>query len=336
MEQPTAFRPTRTRSSRQPVSTSEIRDRHALPSRTAPRRRRAARLRQIGGGQPSRRPIAGGPQSSGASLDRSGSARHARQTAGTSRQSHATLHRDLRPAKLPWAFDHRALRASWRSTIRPSRPKRLQSGSRVRRSPLCGGPVRSDSAATKSRNQATGRVSLADGQTGKDAPSTIGVSKGQERCLRSPSPRYPRAALKNRGCQRRPRNMAQPGDLPKIAAQRLYQNSALRRLGVKRSRVQIPAARLNSAGQRPCLSASWRRCLAIPAKSSAPQSSEPAHSVFLRRPVAAHRRLRTGRRPRHRQRQRGHPGTDGRRSAGRWPDRCRGRRLSNGAEACVT
>jgi hypothetical protein len=47
-----------------------------------------------------------------------------------------------------------------------------------------------------------------------------------------------------RGCQRRPRNMAQPGDLPKLAGRRLFQNSALRRLGVKRSRVQIPAARL--------------------------------------------------------------------------------------------
>ena len=108
MEQPTACRPARTRSSRQPVSTSGIRDRHALPSRTAHRRRRAARFRQIGGGQPSRRSIAGGTQSSRASLDRSGSARHARQTAGTSRQSHASLRRDLRPAKLPWAFDHRA------------------------------------------------------------------------------------------------------------------------------------------------------------------------------------------------------------------------------------
>ncbi len=48
----------------------------------------------------------------------------------------------------------------------------------------------------------------------------------------------------DRGCQRRPRNMAQPGDLPKLADQRLFQISALRRLGVKRSRVQIPAARL--------------------------------------------------------------------------------------------
>ena len=66
----------------------------------------------------------------------------------------------------------------------------------------------------------------------------------------------------DRGCQRRPRKMAQPGDLPKLADQRLFHNSTQRRLGVKRSRVQIPAARLNSAGQRPCRSASWRRCLA--------------------------------------------------------------------------
>ena len=146
MEQPTACRPTRRRSSRQPVSTTGIRDRHALPSRTERLRRRAARLRQIGGDQPSRRPIAGGPQSSRASLDRSGSARHARRSAGTSRQSPASLRRDLRPAKLPWAFDLRALRASWRSTIRPSRLKRSQSGSRVRRSQLGGGPARSDSA----------------------------------------------------------------------------------------------------------------------------------------------------------------------------------------------
>ncbi len=42
------------------------------------------------------------------------------------------------------------------------------------------------------------------------------------------------------GCQRRPRNMAQPGDLPELADQRLFQNSALRRLGVKRARVPRP------------------------------------------------------------------------------------------------
>ena len=44
-----------------------------------------------------------------------------------------------------------------------------------------------------------------------------------------------------------------------------------RSLGVKRSRVQIPAARLESAGQRPCLSTSWRRRRAIPAKSTRPR-----------------------------------------------------------------
>ena len=88
---------------------------------------------------------------------------------------------------------------TWRSTIRPSRPKRWQSGPRVRRSQLGGGPARSDSAATNSRNQATGRVSPAGGQTGRDALSIIRVSKGRERCLRSPSPRYPHAAPKNRG-----------------------------------------------------------------------------------------------------------------------------------------
>jgi hypothetical protein len=48
----------------------------------------------------------------------------------------------------------------------------------------------------------------------------------------------------DRGCPRRPRNVVQPGDLPKLADQRLSRISALRRLGVKRSRVQIPAARL--------------------------------------------------------------------------------------------
>ena len=99
-------------------------------------------------------------------------------------------------------------------------------------------------------------------------------------------------------------------------------------LGVKRSRVQIPAARLESAGQRPCLSACWRRCLAIPAKSTratelgAPHTRD--HFIVL---AAAHRRRRTGRRPWHRQRRRDHPGTDGRRSAGRWPGHGRGRRL---------
>ena len=243
MEQPTACRPTRTRSSRQPVSTSEIRDRHALPSRTAHRRRRAARLRQIGGGQPSRRPIAGGLQSSRASLGRSGSARRARRTACTSRQSHALHRRDLRPAKPPWAFDHRALRAYWRSTIRPSRPKRSQSGSRVRRSQLGGGPARSDSAPTDSRNQATGRVSLAMDKLARSALSTIGVSKVGECFLTSPSPRSSprhRRTGDDSGCQRRPRNMAQPGDLPELADQRLFQNSALRRLGVKRARVPRP------------------------------------------------------------------------------------------------
>ena len=100
MEQPTACRPTRRRSSRRPISTSGIRDRHALPSRTAHRLRRAARLTQIGGGQPSRRPIAGGPQSSRASLDRSGAARLARLIARTSRRSPALLRRDLRPRSL--------------------------------------------------------------------------------------------------------------------------------------------------------------------------------------------------------------------------------------------
>jgi hypothetical protein len=128
MEQPTACRPTREEIQSATCFHKRNPGSSRSPSRTAHRRRRAARLRQIGGGQPSRRPIAGGPQSSRASLDRSGAARLARLIAGTSRQSPALLRRDLRPAKPPWAFDHRALRASWRSTIRPSRPKRSQSG----------------------------------------------------------------------------------------------------------------------------------------------------------------------------------------------------------------
>ncbi len=61
----------------------------------------------------------------------------------------------------------------------------------------------------------------------------------------------------DRGCQRRPRNMVQPGDLPKLADQRLFQNSTQRRQGVKRSRVQIPAARLESAGQRIGIANLW-------------------------------------------------------------------------------
>ena len=81
-------------------------------------------------------------------------------------------------------------------------------------------------------------------QTGKDALSTIGVSKGKERCLRSPSPRYPRAHRRtgdDRGCQRRPRNMAQPGDFQKLADQHSRKFRPYKPLGVRRSRVQIPS-----------------------------------------------------------------------------------------------
>jgi hypothetical protein len=177
MEQPTACRPTREEIQSATCFHKRNPGSSRSPSRTAHRRRRAARLRQIGGGQPSRRPIAGGPQSSRASLDRSGAARLARLIAGTSRQSPALLRRDLRPAKPQWAFDHRALRASWRSTIRPSRPKRSQSG----------------------------RGTEEQGMTGDD-----------------------------RGCQRQRRNMARPGDFQKLADQRLFPNSALKRLAVRR------------------------------------------------------------------------------------------------------
>jgi hypothetical protein len=97
MERPTACQPDSDEIQSATCFHRRNRDRRALPSRRA---RRGARLRQIGGGQPSRRPIAGGPQLSRAWLDRSGSARHARQTASSSRQSHATLHRDLRPTEL--------------------------------------------------------------------------------------------------------------------------------------------------------------------------------------------------------------------------------------------
>jgi hypothetical protein len=90
-------------------------------------------------------------------------------------------------------------------------------------------------------------VSLADGQTGEDALSTIGVSKGQEGCLRSPSPRSPR------GTEEQGMTGDANGDQetwPNLEISRnsqisrLFQNSAPRRLGVKRSRVQIPAVRL--------------------------------------------------------------------------------------------
>ncbi len=229
MEQPTACRPTRRRSSRQPASTSGIWDRHARPSRTAHRRRRAARLRQIGGGQPSRRPIAGGPQSSRASLDRSGAARLARLIAGTSRQSPALLRRDLRPAKPPWAFDHRALRASWRSTIRPSRPKRSQSGLRVRRSAA--------GLFDQIQRRRSHEIRLLGGcllRMDKLAKMRSRPS-GCRRVKRVASDRHPRAIPArhrrtgdDRGCQRRPRNMAQPGDFQKLADQRLFQNSAPR------------------------------------------------------------------------------------------------------------
>jgi hypothetical protein len=103
------------------------------------------------------------------------------------------------------------------------------------------------------------------------------------------------------------------------------------RLGVKRSRVQIPAARLESAGHSKVqVRGRAARPLGCgvgpsPRNPRASQSSEPAHSRFLRRPGAVHRRRRTGRRPWRRQRRRGHPGTDGRRSAGRWPGRGQGR-----------
>jgi hypothetical protein len=247
MELPTACRLARTRSSRQPASTNGIRDRHALPSRTTHRHRRAARFRRIGDGQPSRRSSGGGTQSSRVSPDRSGSARLAPQTACTSRQSVAALRRDLRPAKLPRAFDHRGLCASWRSTIRPTGPRRSQSGSRVHRSLLHGGPVRPDSAATKSRNQATGRVSLADGQPGKRCAFDNQVSRVESVGSDRPPGEIParhRETGDDSGCQRRPKKWIRPGDLPRIADQRLTRNCPPKRLGVKRSRVQIPAARL--------------------------------------------------------------------------------------------
>ncbi len=140
-----------------------------------------------------------------------------------------------------------ALRASWCSTIRPSRPKSSQFGLRVRLSQLGGGPARSDSAATKSRRQATEGCFL-----GADKPAKMrSRPSGCRRVKSVASDRHPRAIPArhrrtggDRGCQRRPRNMAQPGDFQKLADQRLSQNSALRPLGVKRSRVQIPAARL--------------------------------------------------------------------------------------------
>jgi hypothetical protein len=67
-------------------------------------------------------------------------------------------------------------------------------------------------------------VLLEGGQTGGDAISAIGVSKVES----VSSGRHPRVIPArhrrtgdDRGCQRRPRNVVQPGDLPKLADQRL-------------------------------------------------------------------------------------------------------------------
>ena len=96
--------------------------------------------------------------------------------------------------------------------------------------------------------------------------------------LRSPSPRYPRGGTEEQGM-----TGDANGDQETWSDKQIYRNSQISDsfkiplLGDWGSRdpgsnpgspTQTPAARLESAGQRPCLSATWRRRLAIPAKST--------------------------------------------------------------------
>ena len=87
-------------------------------------------------------------------------------------------------------------------------------------------------------------------------------SSGSHKVGSAASDRHPRAIPArhrrtgdDRGCQRLPRNIAQPGDLPKLADQRLSQNSPLKRLAVRRFVGSSPIASTeDDAGTflRPC------------------------------------------------------------------------------------
>ena len=94
---------------------------------------------------------------------------------------------------------------------------------------------------------AGGCVFLMD-KPARNALSIIGSRKvgsvASERHPRAIPARHRRTG-DDRGFQRRPRNMAQPGDLPKLADQRLFQNSAPKRLAVRRFVCSCPIASTN-------------------------------------------------------------------------------------------
>jgi hypothetical protein len=71
----------------------------------------------------------------------------------------------------------------------------------------------------------------------------------------------------DRGCQRRPRNMAQPGALPKLADQRLFQNSAPKRLAVRRFVGSSPIASTTHGDAESFLRPCSRRVLFLPSGS---------------------------------------------------------------------
>ena len=234
MEQPTACRPTRTRSSRQPVSTSEIRDRHALPSRTAHQRRRghdsgrSAVVSLLGDRSPA---VLNHLEHRWIVPDLLGTLVRLLVPAGN--HPHYSVVISGQPSLRERSSTEIFVRTGVPPFVRVARRGRNPVHEFVDRCLAAGLFDLIQGRRTHEIRLPGGCVFLMD-KLARNALSIIGSRKvGSVASDRQPRaiPARHRRTGDDRGCQRRPRNMAQPGDLPKLADQRLFQNSAPKRAG---------------------------------------------------------------------------------------------------------